>query len=236
MILRRLASAIRHQNWSQIITEILIVVVGIFLGLQVDDWNTSQQHRAEEIIYLERMLEDAENALERHRQILVTIEDQKSGREAFYKLLVNKDITEENLNGASEDFRAGYMNYMRITYNEDTIEELISTGNLSVIGSREFKNKMARFRSEIERNFRIVTTNGEFLFQPVNRLIDLISFNIDTGLILTSADVLNSNQQFYNVVTTIEMHRRIIYGANIKTYELSKAFRDEIAAELARLQ
>ena len=47
MIISRLASAIRHQNWSQIITEILIVVIGIFIGLQVDDWNTSRQERAE---------------------------------------------------------------------------------------------------------------------------------------------------------------------------------------------
>lgn len=43
MILQRLASAIRHQNWSQIITEILIVVIGIFLGLQVTDWNEERK-------------------------------------------------------------------------------------------------------------------------------------------------------------------------------------------------
>lgn len=236
MILQRLASATLNQKWSQIITEILIVVIGIFLGLQVDDWNKAQQHRVEEIIYLERMLEDADNSLERNRQLLVTMENQKSGRETFNKLLANKEFTEENLKGAAADYRLGFTEYQRVTYYEDTIEELISTGNLSIIGSREFKNKMARFKSEIERNFRIVTTNAEMLVQPYNRLIDLISFNIDTNLILTSPEVLNSNQQFYNVITSMEGRRRVIYDANISTYDLSKVFRDEIAAELARLQ
>jgi len=39
MILHRLAEGVRAQNWFTVIVEVLIVVVGIFLGLQVDDWN-----------------------------------------------------------------------------------------------------------------------------------------------------------------------------------------------------
>ena len=55
MIIARLASAIRHQNWSQIITEILIVVIGIFLGLQVTQWNEGRAERVEENRYLIRL-------------------------------------------------------------------------------------------------------------------------------------------------------------------------------------
>ena len=39
MILRRLGNALREQNWFTVVLEVLIVVVGIFFGLQVDDWN-----------------------------------------------------------------------------------------------------------------------------------------------------------------------------------------------------
>ena len=48
MILQRLTTAIRHQNWSQIITEILIVVIGIFLGLQVQAWYEDRAERVQE--------------------------------------------------------------------------------------------------------------------------------------------------------------------------------------------
>ncbi len=58
MILHRMASAIKNRDWSQIITEILIVVIGIFIGLQVDDWNTARQERAEGEEYLERLYQD----------------------------------------------------------------------------------------------------------------------------------------------------------------------------------
>ena len=45
MILRTLADALREQNWFTVALEVLIVVVGIFIGLQVDDWNSARIDR-----------------------------------------------------------------------------------------------------------------------------------------------------------------------------------------------
>ncbi len=39
MILRRMADAIREQNWFTVFIETLIVVIGIFLGFQMTEWN-----------------------------------------------------------------------------------------------------------------------------------------------------------------------------------------------------
>lgn len=39
MIIRRLVQSIREQNWFSVVLEVAVVVVGIFIGLQVDDWN-----------------------------------------------------------------------------------------------------------------------------------------------------------------------------------------------------
>lgn len=45
MILRRLADAIREQNWFTVVLEMAIVVIGILIGLQVDDWNQRRLER-----------------------------------------------------------------------------------------------------------------------------------------------------------------------------------------------
>jgi hypothetical protein len=45
MILRRLAQAIREQNWFTVVLELAIVVIGILIGLQVDDWNQRRLER-----------------------------------------------------------------------------------------------------------------------------------------------------------------------------------------------
>ena len=66
MILRRLAEAIREQNWFTVVLEVAIVVVGIFIGLQVDDWNQRRLGRENDqralalfVDELQLMLEEA---------------------------------------------------------------------------------------------------------------------------------------------------------------------------------
>lgn len=39
MLLRRLGEALANQNWFVVIIEVLVVVDGIFIVLQVDDWS-----------------------------------------------------------------------------------------------------------------------------------------------------------------------------------------------------
>ena len=43
LILRRLSEAIVKQNWTTVTVEVLVVIVGIFIGLQVDDWNQARK-------------------------------------------------------------------------------------------------------------------------------------------------------------------------------------------------
>lgn len=48
MILRRLTTALRKQDWFTVVIETLIVVFGVFIGLQVNKWNearTAEQRR-----------------------------------------------------------------------------------------------------------------------------------------------------------------------------------------------
>lgn len=46
MILRRLTANLRAQNWTAIAIEFLIVVVGVFIGTQVSNWNQARLEKA----------------------------------------------------------------------------------------------------------------------------------------------------------------------------------------------
>lgn len=48
MILRRLAESLRNQNWMTFLVELVLVVVGIFIALQVDDWNQARKDRIDD--------------------------------------------------------------------------------------------------------------------------------------------------------------------------------------------
>ena len=66
MIIQRMARALKTQDWSTIAIELVVVVVGIFLGLQVDDWNDRRKEAAREEANLQRLLTDIDEMISRH--------------------------------------------------------------------------------------------------------------------------------------------------------------------------
>ena len=47
MILRRLSQSLKDQNWTAIVIEFVLLVVGVFLGIQVANWNAARVDRME---------------------------------------------------------------------------------------------------------------------------------------------------------------------------------------------
>ena len=49
MIYRRVAARLRAQDWLAITIELAIVIVGVFIGMQVSNWNAERLERAEDV-------------------------------------------------------------------------------------------------------------------------------------------------------------------------------------------
>lgn len=58
MILRRVIAHFRKQEWTAIAIDFVIVVLGVFVGLQVNTWNAERGERAAARSYLERIVDD----------------------------------------------------------------------------------------------------------------------------------------------------------------------------------
>lgn len=58
MILRRLSQLLKEQNWTAIVIEFVLLVVGVFLGIQVANWNAARIERTLEATFLSRLAED----------------------------------------------------------------------------------------------------------------------------------------------------------------------------------
>jgi hypothetical protein len=55
MSLRSLAARFRQQDWTAVAIEILIVIVGVFIGLQVSNWNDTRKENERGREYLQRL-------------------------------------------------------------------------------------------------------------------------------------------------------------------------------------
>ncbi|MEM9014365.1 MAG: DUF6090 family protein [Pseudomonadota bacterium] len=60
MLLRRVIEHVKAQNWTAVALDFVIVVVGVFMGIQVANWNASQFERREEAAIVERLRSDFE--------------------------------------------------------------------------------------------------------------------------------------------------------------------------------
>jgi len=151
MLFRRISAHLKRQDWFAVGLDLLIVVVGIYIGLQVDAWNSIRQDRVVEREYLERLLVDMEESLEAQR-------DSKSQFDASiaatnYIGQIQRAGTFENVD---EDRLILGLNSVGWVIppvsNMVTIRELQSTGNIALIQDVSIRMAIGQF----ERSFAIL--------------------------------------------------------------------------------
>ena len=141
MILRRLGEAIAEQNWFVVIIEILIVVVGIFIGLQVDGWNEARKDRSDERKYLQQLhtdvllVEELSSRVRRRR--LDRLETVSAASDVLFDRVDRDTLTEE------ECITIASANFFNISAQGlPSLEELIGTGRLGIIQDTKLRSAL----------------------------------------------------------------------------------------------
>lgn len=149
MVLRKLAEALRGQNWFTVLLEVLIVVVGIFIGLQANDWNQARIDRADEIRYLERLQTDLLTDMGR----LDRGEMLAKQRIRQVELLLNGIANPEVVASQPSQFvqaveKVGWSSYRPLTPN--AYSELVSTGRTTLIRSESIRDALVEYYGRID--------------------------------------------------------------------------------------
>ena len=61
MLLRRITDHVTAQNWTAITIDFVIVVVGVFIGIQVSNWNEDRQNASRTQNYYNRLIDDLDS-------------------------------------------------------------------------------------------------------------------------------------------------------------------------------
>jgi len=144
MILHRIGSAIKKQDWSVVLIEIGIVVFGVFIGLQVDDWNNERKERAQEQAILERLLSEAENSVAFISEI---VEDWAAQNETLKELIAfisDPDQFPMNEARAANVF-PGLSRFPSMKPSRTVLDELTASGQLKLIRSQSIRDAMGQY-------------------------------------------------------------------------------------------
>lgn len=149
MIPRRVAEHAKAQNWFAVTLDFFIVVIGVFIGIEVANWNQTRQDRQEERRYYGQLLLDLKGDL----KTLSLAERRADQFDEAAQLVIDRlggKAPAQASPGrmATAIHKAGwiYIPYAsRGTYNE-----LISTGNLGLLRNSQLKSEIANYYGTFE--------------------------------------------------------------------------------------
>ena len=154
MLLRRLYTNLKSQNWLTVGIELLVVAVGIFMGLQASNWNDDRVERALERGYLVRLHEDilaSSRGLERDNGLL---EEQLSDQAIILAALDACEFSPDDKMAIQRGINAlGGLNPPRLFRR--TIDDLAASGRMDIIQNAQIKTKLAELVEEVEFRDRV---------------------------------------------------------------------------------
>jgi hypothetical protein len=151
MILRSVTKHVKEQNWFAVFVDLLIVVVGVFIGIQVSNWNEEIAGKKQAGVLLNRLYEDLNNEQKafnsslKYRAIV-----RNYAMTAIDALNGEKTVSDEAfVIGAYQASQIGRINSYRATYSE-----MLSTGQINLIKNEQLKSMIFGYYAEDVTNSR----------------------------------------------------------------------------------
>ena len=157
----------REQSFKYIIYalgEILLVVIGILIALQVNNWNQHRQDKIRSIDYHQRMINDLDQTVSFLKGVTRFSDEIKDSIDLAVEVLERGVMTASSKE--TLDFALG--NFFRLSRNLpelSTYKEMENSGQLSLIYSTDLRKEIADYVV----NWELVSTVAEDLNEKVNQ-------------------------------------------------------------------
>ncbi len=173
MILRRVIAHFRKQEWTAIFLDFVIVVVGVFIGIQVSNWNAARADRSaleQRLGALTSQLESNLTSIDAHRaQIRSQLEDIVSIR----RMLAGDEAV------PPDGIDARLMNMFRVPSLEldtNAYDELAETGGLRAMTGAPLRAALADWENSLALVRRIDNDALAFRAGLIEQLTDSLAF------------------------------------------------------------
>jgi hypothetical protein len=163
MLLRRVVAHLRKQEWTAIAIDFLIVVVGVFIGIQVANWNETRKDRRVEHALLQRLHVETRELLAITREEFRVHRERVAPSATANPVLFSQEPARP-LTVRECEWIAGSHIYRRPTDELPVLDEMVATGQINLIEDQEVKEHLRKYIlfRERERGNHIERTNELF--------------------------------------------------------------------------
>jgi len=180
MILRSITKHVRDQNWFAVFLDFLIVIVGVFIGIQVANWNDERRDSAAEVALLDRLHEEftqLEPGLrEWLEQVLVSAESTGIVIDALRREAPPEDEQAFRFALARANWVAP------VPEISTTYKELVATGRLSELDNPQLRNSLTQYGEVHARVERVNVSGTQVVFNPLQNYFRAVDWQMDPTL------------------------------------------------------
>lgn len=165
------------QNWFAVFVDFVIVVVGVFFGLQVQDWNDARKDRLEERALLNRLYTETQGLLDANNDELSALQERGNVLTGVNPVLFSQEPPRAfSLIECREIAMTHY--YSRPPDELPVLDEMMETGKFDLLEDQAIKDNLRRY---VMLRERARASYGEIineLFRLISRYPSLIAVRI----------------------------------------------------------
>jgi len=136
MILRRVIDHVRNQQWTAIGIDFVIVVLGVFVGIQVSNWNAERAESRRSAIFTERLKADLLREAWGYEYLVAYLRETNRNQRRVLDAMTGASALSD------EQFVISGYRATQYKYNDrfrSTYDELVSTGTIGLIADQELR-------------------------------------------------------------------------------------------------
>jgi hypothetical protein len=149
MLLRRTIEHFRNQEWTAIAIDFVIVVVGVFIGIQVSNWNQARVDRDKAASYRQRLVDELQFNARQYRQ-----------QAAYYTIVKHHGLAalaslerRSGSNGQAFVIDAYQATQMDLNPAKHFVfDELLSAGLVGLLGGEDLQELTSDYYLSLETN------------------------------------------------------------------------------------
>lgn len=209
--------------------EIVLVVIGILIALQINTWNLERIESKKEEGYIENIIRDLHSQLAsidlqlEYEQKYVDLGTILLEEDSYTDAIVLDSISCKQLGSLTER-----KTFVRI---DPTFEDMISTGNIGLLKNQDVRNGLIEYYQELKRVEKVVQNNNTLHVDHgfALKVTDLVAVgqHVSDRLIRVSNELLKDPERemrFINLVdfrkAIAQNHIKFINELRMKTLEL----------------
>ncbi|MHA7873520.1 MAG: hypothetical protein ACX939_14320 [Hyphococcus sp.] len=230
MLLRRVIEHVKTQNWTAVALDFVIVVVGVFIGIQVSNWNDARVESARAVELKARLLDDFELLAEGIRQGEARVSYSAQTADEVYALLVSGGAPQDAASFGQQLNVAG-SSYPAVGV-APTFSEMLSTGDVRLIENKALRNALVKYHLQAAQLENTVEIFLPRFLEAIERLDPYIirgPRDAETGFpVVESYDLaaLRVNASLFQRLSRINSDLQLLYADQ---RELAVAVLDELA-------